>query len=133
MGKTGNKLWGRLITDPNELAELVKIRKEIYKMSPTDKADAIKNLLKTLEINELKFDFKGSLKLIDVHLSAASNGLELKRRGLEPGTEVWKLDRPTVVLNISYQNTLSIRYTDEHLPKSLGSVSPFSLTKREGA
>jgi len=117
------KLWGKVITDRNELQRLGELRKRLYKSLPdAERAAILKELLNAFGLIRT-YTFSQAEGIIDVHLEASRYFLIIKERGFEIGRKVKYYDRSGFVNGITWNGHLNIRFEDGQKPRGV-TISP---------
>src|SRR5205807_914440 len=93
MKSTENKLWGHTVEDSEQLEALRQIRYQLYHLKGEEKAAGIRRLFEAFGINK-PLTFRAAVPVIDVHLHASENALEIKQQNLKPGDKVQYGGRP---------------------------------------
>jgi len=123
VNKRTAKLWGKVITDRNELQRLQELQKKLYKKLPdAERAAILKELLNAFGFTRT-YTFSRAEGIIDIHINASRYFTTIKEKGLEIGKKVKYYDRIGFVNKITWNGHLNIRFEDGQKPRGV-IVSP---------
>lgn len=112
------KLWGKPVTDREELQHLKELRKKLYnrRLPDAERAAIFKELKHAFRIVKPLTFFQSEIA-IDIHLQASGYFLRIKELGLREGKQVsWAGERIGIIDSIYYDGYLKVCFNDGQKP-----------------